>query len=346
MKHASQQPNEDTRRSKTDLFFQPSLTALIAVSMLCTSAVCVADAPLPDAGTIIDNYIKATGGKAAYERIHNRVIKGRLEFVGMDLGGTHTSYAAAPNKTFTQLDIEALGTVKIGTTGDTAWYWSDQGGVMLEEGEALAAALQRAAFDSLVHWRKYYDKVECVGEANVDGKACYKVVLTPKAGRQETRYYDKATHLLVREESVRLSSNRPETPMQLTFDDYRWVDGLYLPHTRTQVSQSCGGKRVIRFTAESIKHNVDLRPDRFVPPAEVYGQDLVNKASNLAKRIGLSHDAVQQTKSGCGAGKAKATSRDSDDDKKPGCCAEKEKTADEQVTAASDAKRGGCGGGS
>lgn len=56
-----------------------------------------AEPSLPEAAVILDKYIKVTGGRTAYEKIHNRVSKGHHEFVGMGLEGTQTNYQARPN---------------------------------------------------------------------------------------------------------------------------------------------------------------------------------------------------------------------------------------------------------
>ena len=54
---------------------------------------------LPTADTVMNQYIEATGGKAAYEKIKNRVSTGTIEIPAANLKGTIKLTQAAPNKT-------------------------------------------------------------------------------------------------------------------------------------------------------------------------------------------------------------------------------------------------------
>ncbi len=58
-----------------------------------------ADEPLPPkAEEVLDQYVEATGGKAAYEKIKNRVSKGTMEVTGAGLKGDIRETSAAPAK--------------------------------------------------------------------------------------------------------------------------------------------------------------------------------------------------------------------------------------------------------
>ena len=240
---------------------------------------------LPDAASILDRYVEVTGGKAAYERIHNRVARGTHVFRDVGLKGTQTTYFAAPNKRYSELEVEELGKVWQGTDGDVVWYLSDGTGAMVEEGEARAAGLREAAFDMPVHWRKYYDKAETVAVETLDGKRCVKVLLTPAEGEPETRYYDVSSGLLIKVGKTRLSSRMPPMPVTVVFSNYREVDGLLLPFKFTQITEQCGSERAIDFTTDSIEHNVTLAPDRFDPPEEVKAVAILSRGAAIIKDL-------------------------------------------------------------
>src|SRR5213592_4738942 len=94
--------------------------------LLCWAALLVAGAlpaadELTKADTILDKYIEATGGKAAYEKRHTEVSTGTLEIVGKGIKGTITSYRSEPNKSLTEVDIQGIGKVTEGTDGTIAW---------------------------------------------------------------------------------------------------------------------------------------------------------------------------------------------------------------------------------
>lgn len=51
---------------------------------------------LPKAETVLDQYVEATGGKAAYEKIKNRTASGTIEIAGAGIKGTIKMKQAAP----------------------------------------------------------------------------------------------------------------------------------------------------------------------------------------------------------------------------------------------------------
>ena len=60
-----------------------------------------ADEPLPKGEEILDKFVDATGGKAAYLKVHNEMWKGTFELVGKGVKGVATSYRAEPNRSIT-----------------------------------------------------------------------------------------------------------------------------------------------------------------------------------------------------------------------------------------------------
>ena len=114
------------------------------------------DSPLPDAAAILDKFVEVTGGKAAYEKIHNRVRKERAIHLGMDFEDSTVVYQAAPNKHYVEIESEAFGTIESGSDGNIVWYLSDMTGPIVQQGEAGAAGLHAAAFNHMVRWRELY----------------------------------------------------------------------------------------------------------------------------------------------------------------------------------------------
>jgi len=219
---------------------------------------------LPKAEDILDQYVKATGGKEAYQKTHNRVVKATMEIVGMGIKAPLTEYSAAPNKSYVIMESESIGKSEGGFDGEVAWEMSTMLGARIKKGEERALAVREGTFNSELHWRELYEKAECVGAETVNDKECYKVVMTPKEGAPETRYYDRETHLLVK---VAMTAKTPmgEIPIEGLVSDYKEVDGVLFPH-KTELIM-VGQKRAL--VIESIEHNVDLPADRFELPEQV-----------------------------------------------------------------------------
>ena len=254
------------------------MLAALVLACLATPAILWAqEDKLPKAETILDKYVEVTGGKAAYGKLNNRVTKATLEFVGQGIKFSITMYAARPDKLYNLMESEAIGKIEKGTDGKVAWETSLMRGPQIKEDQERALILRAATFDKEVNWRKLYKSVQCVGIEPVDGKLCYKIVLTPNQGPPETRYYDKKSNLLVKTEMT-LKLPMGEFPMEFFASDYKRVDGILMPHkARILVMQQ---ERIM--TVESIKHNVKIAKDRFKLPADI--QKLVDsKKSEKAK---------------------------------------------------------------
>ncbi len=218
----------------------------------------------PDAATVLARYVDATGGRAAHEKIRNRVTHATLEIVGAGVALDVRTWSARPDKVYALIESDAIGRIERGTDGTVAWETSVATGPRLIEGGEKAQFMREAAFDGISRWQDLYASAENRGEADVDGKSCWKVVMTPKEGDPETLYFDRESGLMVRRDSV-VDSPMGKLPVVSRVEDYRDVDGLRYPfRVRASVMQQ---DRVV--TVQSIEHDVDLPPDRFALPSAI-----------------------------------------------------------------------------
>jgi hypothetical protein len=251
--------------------------ALLVVWMAGGAGARAAAAAPPKADVILDRYVEATGGRAAYQKIHNEVASGTMEFVGKNVKATITSYKAEGGKSYNEVEIPGAGKIEQGTDGQVAWESSALQGPRIKQGEERAAAFREA--DLSGDWRKLYKKVELAGEEDVDGAACYKVILTPDEGKPETRYYDKKTHLLVKASKI-VKTAMGEIPADITLSDYKAVDGIL---SATKVRQSAIGQTFL-ITINSIQYNVEMPKNRFDLPGDV--KTLLGKSEGGGKAAG------------------------------------------------------------
>ncbi len=154
----------------------------IVLSLLACRILSAADA-LPTGEAILDKYIEVTGGKAAYEKKISEVSTGVMEFTGKGVKARISGYQAAPNKSYTLVEIEGIGKMEEGTDGTVAWERSALKGPRIKTGEEKAVALRAAIIQHDVRWREFFQKVECTGVEPLDSHICYRVVLTPKEGQ-------------------------------------------------------------------------------------------------------------------------------------------------------------------
>lgn len=237
-------------------------TALTLGAWLLAAA--VASAQLPKGEDVLEKYIKATGGKEAYEKLTNQVMHGKMEIVGAAIKGPVKTYSAIPVKMRVEVELEGIGKIEQGTDGKVVWEKNPLTGNRILMGEERATMLRRATFNSDIHWRKLYKTATCEAEEKLDGKTVYKVVLTPESGKPATHYYDKESGLLVKMMMV-MESPMGELPSESTISDYKKVDGVLIPHT---VRQKVLVQELV-ISIDKIEHNVKIPEERFAIPEEI-----------------------------------------------------------------------------
>lgn len=241
-------------------------TAVVLSIMLARAA-----DDLPKAETILDKYIEVTGGKAAYQKHHSEIQKGTLEFGAMGIKGTLTSYRAEPNKSYQEVELTGLGKTQEGTDGKVFWSLSSMMGPHVKEGAEKAQAVLSSTFNADLNWRDLFKDVKTTGVETVDGKDCYKVVLTPAEGGAITQCYDKQSNLMVKMTITAESPLGTQTVDSFP-TDYRKDGDLLMPHKIKQVLPGMGD---VMFTIESVTFNPEIPADRFALPDEI--KALVNK---------------------------------------------------------------------
>jgi zinc protease len=230
---------------------------------------------LPSAESILDRYIEVTGGRDAYGQIHNIVSLGRFEVNHGTMQGTLRAYEAEPDKSLTILQIEAGDRIEEGAIGDVAWARSSRSGAFIKMGEEKTVSLREARFNARVIWRTIYPKVECMGTEDVEGAKCFKVVLTPAAGRPITHFYDSSSGLLIKSLII-LNGPSGYIPSENLYGDYRKSSGVLFPRRLTHRVPN----EITVVQLESVACNTEIATGLFDLPPEV--RSLVNRTASPA----------------------------------------------------------------
>ncbi|HUA61129.1 MAG TPA: DUF620 domain-containing protein [Verrucomicrobiae bacterium] len=243
--------------------------AIGAAMALSLSLAWAAD-DLPKADTILDKYVDVTGGKAAYAQHHTEISKGSLSMAAMSMKGDLTTYRAEPDKSLTEIDLGGMGKSTEGSDGKVFWSKNSMMGPHVKEGPEKAQAELAAKFNAELNWRDLFKDVKTVGTDTVDGKACYKVQLTPADGPSMVQCYDKDSGLM-----VKMTMTAP-TPMgdqtvESFPSDYRKEGDVLMPH---KIKQVLGGMEIV-ISIDSVSFNTDIPADKFAVPDDI--KALLNK---------------------------------------------------------------------
>jgi outer membrane lipoprotein-sorting protein len=246
-------------KSKTLL---PMCLIVLVAGLAPAVAQTTPQAALPSVDQILDKYVKAIGGKAAFEKLTSRVSKGTFEMDQLPGPAAEEIYAKAPDKQAMVTDVPSFGQARRGFNGAVGWEDNPMSGLRDFAGPELEAMKRDADFYKAIKLKGLYPKMTLKGKESVNGHDAYVIEATPPDGAAETMWFDADSGLLVR---TQREGEGPEgkVTIGMTFDDYREVDGIKLPFV---IHQSMGDFAFVIKLSE-VKHNVPIDDAKFDKPA-------------------------------------------------------------------------------
>src|SRR5436853_5044716 len=218
-------------------------------------------------GKIIDQYVKAAGGKAL-SRIQTLSIEGTFT---SDDGktGTYTLDTKLPNRYYSELLVGDRNLIEA-YNGKSAWHQNaagELGTLVGPEGMQLEAAAQY--YNSrLLNLKKNKIKLGFAGRAQVRGRDAMQLAVGTAVGVKRQVFFDPQTHLIVKE-----AATVGGVEEEILYDDYRTVDNVKLPHkielhrgndkydinvTRAAINRTVG-ERLFDFPFKSLVKLPDLK---------------------------------------------------------------------------------------
>ncbi len=221
-------------------------------------------AAMPTGDEVVDHYVMAIGGRAAWLKLNSRVSKGTIEIPAMNnLSGTVEIHEKAPNLMLAVINLGGAA-FEQGFDGTIAWQDNPQNGLRVLSGGELDDARREADFYHSLDLRKNYTKLTVTGIERVNEHDTYAVEAARTDGAPDKMYFDMQSGLLVRSVKHRYTPDGV-AEFQADVEDYTEVDGVKLPFTVHQSGASAAF--VIHFT--EVQHNLQLTDAQFAePPAE------------------------------------------------------------------------------
>jgi len=216
----------------------------------------------PTVSQILEKYTQALGGKAAWEKVTSRMMKGAVEIPDDNVTGTALVIQKAPGSFRMTMDIPGYGVVETVLDGGNGWEVNPDSGTHAMSKADLATAQRDHDFYREVRLQELYAKMEPAGEGKVNGRAVYVVEATPAGGSAEKLYFDAASGLLVKRDFERVTLEDGIVQYEMLLRDYRDVDGLQLPFTIEQ--RSPDNTMIFKFT--EIRNNAPLADTAFAKP--------------------------------------------------------------------------------
>jgi photosynthetic reaction center cytochrome c subunit len=213
---------------------------------------------LPAVDQVLDKYVQAVGGKAAFEKLKTRVMKAELVTTS---GRTISQeiYRQVPNKVLI-ITTAPNGVSSQGFNGTIGWMKTNEG---VEELNSFAVADFKfnADFNREIRLKELYRKLSVTGKEKIGDNETYVVEAIPQEGSPEKLYFDTQTGLLVRRAADEITAFGP-IPDHTDLEDYKEADGVKLPFTARRSSQWTN----LTLRIIEVKHNVTIAETKFDKP--------------------------------------------------------------------------------
>jgi hypothetical protein len=236
----------------------PKLRWCVLILVLAVAAQpSFAQKKLPSADKIVDNYLKATGGKKAVGALKDATYDWTIQFNNQPIGTARTQ-RKAPSSERVELTF-GNGQIISASNARSAWEIGLDGGLRTLTGPESLAAKLRAALDSsrLVDFKKANILARVISLGDLASEPAYIVEFSTRAGARFQYYFSVKTSLI-----TKITGDVRKT--KVLFEDYRPEQGILEPH---RVRMNVEGSGELTLQLQSVKYNSGIDDRVFDPPA-------------------------------------------------------------------------------
>ena len=239
-----------------------SVLSLLLIGCLSASPGIAQD--VPDAKTVIADYIEATGGKMAHQGIESLIAKGSISIAEAGIEG-EMSITQTDGKGLMTMSMAGIGEQRMGFDGETAWTISEMTGPEIIEGEQRDQMIMQMNMSPMLNIEKMFDKVECTGVEEFNGEDCY-VIEANKEGQETVYHYFSVESKLHTGTLMTAVSQMGKMEIVSKLSDYRDVGGVKMPHkTAAELPQGM----TLETNIESMEANSEIDDAIFELPEEI-----------------------------------------------------------------------------
>lgn len=214
---------------------------------------------------MLEKYVKAIGGKEAWNKVESRSIKADFE----DPFGSTSRWslrAKAPNRRITRMESSPWGVLLDGFDGTTAWS-KNHNGVRTKDGDELRRAEKEADFRREVRLKEIYPDLVLKGAETFDGEEVQVLESKPTSNSKERFSFSVQTGFLVRQQSEFKTADGNDGRVDTRYLEYRAVDGLQYPHLQRFKIVADGQEIELTMRLKEIVHNEKFEDSVFSKPS-------------------------------------------------------------------------------
>ena len=217
------------------------------------------------AGEVIERFIRAVGGKAAWLRVKSQYAAGTIEVPALGNKGSYEAHLKAPDKSLIVMRL-ITGELKTGFDGQRRWTQTTNNEIKYDPSTKLAAIKRDSDFYKYLHFKQHFPSAKLIGIEVVEGEKTYLIEAVPAGEKiSESLFFNINTGLLVRRDTKDGDGKDGYRVESQYYDDYREVDGIKVSFGQRIVQD----KIVIVLKHNELKNNLKMDDRIFSPPAKI-----------------------------------------------------------------------------
>jgi len=205
---------------------------------------------------VIEDYLKAIGGKEKLEAVEDMSMDMSTEMQGMAISMSMKRKKPAMMSMVVEMNGNVLNETRFdGEKG----YVSQMGQKQPIEGEQAEDTKEQAMlFPEMTYEERGYT-AEIVDVEKVNGEDAYKIIVTDPEGNKTTEFYSAETALKLKEVTVQ-EGPQGESTVSNELSDYEEVDGIKIPRTMKTIGAM---PAPMTMKVDAVKINAGLSDEEF-----------------------------------------------------------------------------------
>ncbi|HEX5886331.1 MAG TPA: hypothetical protein VFY67_17455 [Pyrinomonadaceae bacterium] len=269
------------------MFYSPKLFLFgVLLLVACTAQAAFAQnssalpKKLPSAEKIVDNYLKATGGKKATGALRDATYEWIVQLNNQPIGTARTQRKAPASERW-ELTF-GNGQIVSGANARSAWEVGLDNHLRTLTGLESAAAKLRASLDSsrLINFKKANVLARVLSLGDLASEPAYVVEFSTRSGARLQYYFGVKTWLI-----TKITGDVKKT--RVLFDDYRRVQGILEPH---RVRMNVDGSGELTLLLQNVKYNTGVEDRAFDPPSATETLDV----TALFREVERNQDEIEK----------------------------------------------------
>ena len=200
--------------------------------------------------SIIEDYLKAIGGKEEVKKVTSISSTISLEMMGRSFTGIDKGMN--PNKHVTELKMGTMTVMKSVFDGTKGFQQQGPQKADLNEGEIKEAKDDKGVIPQL-HYISADYKTEYIGSGKIGEEITYRLKIVMPSGRLSIQEYSAKTGLLLKEETTAKQADTDE-PLTIEYKNYKKAGNIMMPY---EITRNAGGQEfTIVYTDIKINEGV------------------------------------------------------------------------------------------